>query len=424
MQADSIEQVLEYLADGQQSEALEQLDRLIREEPYHGTAHALRALIYANQDRLDRAADDAGTAKLLAPEHPFVLYVAGAVALQQGAVLEAIRAAQEAQQLDPTYADAVLLEARARAAAGQWARVVALAERVVEQEPDNEEAAVLAAAARSVERDGILEDEAWRSLAEHFPLNPVARAGSGWTRMHAGQIRAARAEFEQALTLDPSLPWAKRGLVLALKARNPVYALLLRFFMWFSRLPTRTRAYVLIGGLLAYNFLRRTARAEPELKPFITPLLIAYAGFVVLSWLADPLLNLVLMARPEGRRLLTPDEKRGALLVGACLALAILLASIAALTQWKSAGASAFGVGFTSFAVSAAYQRMGRKRTQLQVLAGIAFCSSLAAGILPQRLAGVALVIAILCIVLGTWMSHFGEGPPQQTPPSLLRRRR
>ncbi|HEX6433376.1 MAG TPA: hypothetical protein VFZ87_04010, partial [Gemmatimonadales bacterium] len=216
-----------------------------------------------------------------------------------------------------------------------------------------------------------------------------------------------------ALALDPSLPWAKQGLALALKASNPVYALLLRFFLWFSRLPSRTRTYVLIGGLLAYNFLRRTARAEPELKPFITPLLIAYAGFVVLSWLADPLLNLVLMARPEGRRLLTPDEKRGAQLVGGCLALAVLLGVIAALTPWKGAGLSAFGVGFTSFAVSAAYQRKGRKQTQLQVLAGIAFCSSLAAGVLPPQLAGLGLAIAILCIVAGTWMSHFGQDHPR-----------
>ena len=413
MQADPIEQVLEYLADGQQAEALEQLDRLIREEPYHGPAHALRALIHANQGRLDRAADDARVAKQLASDHPFVLYVAGAVALQQGAVLEAIRAAQQAQQLDPTYADAVLLEARARATAGQWARVIALADGVVQQEPENEEAAVLAAVARDVEREGELDEMAWKALAERFPSNPVARAGAGWTRMHAGQIRAARAEFEQALALDPSLPWAKQGLVLALKARNPVYALLLRFFLWFSGLPTRTRTYVLIGGLLAYNLLRRTARTEPELKPFITPLLIAYAGFVVLTWLADPLLNLVLMARPEGRRLLTPDEKRGALLVGACLTVAALLGVAAASTPWKNAGMSAFGVGFTSFAVAAAYQRRGRKRTKLQVLAGIALCSSLAAGILPDQFRGTALLIAILCIVLGTWMSHFGEDNPR-----------
>ncbi len=414
MQADPIEQVLEYLADGQQTEALEQLDRLIREEPYHGAAHALRALIHADRGHLDRAAHDAATGKQLASDNPFVFYVAGAVALQQGAVVQAIRAAQEAQQLDPTYADAVLLEARARAKAGQWARVIALADRVVEQEPENEEAAVLAALARGVERDSVLDDEAWKSLAGRFPLNPVARAGSGWTRMHAGQIPAARAEFEQALALDPSLPWARQGLVLALKARNPLYALLLRFFLWFSALPTRTRTYVLIGGVLGYNFLRRTARAEPELQPFIAPLLIAYVGFVVLSWLADPLLNLLLMARPEGRRLLTPDEKRGAVLVAACLSLAALLGGMAVLSLWKNAGLSALGVAFTSFAVAAAYQRTGQKRIQLQILAGLALCSSLVAAV-----SGFGLLIAIVCIALATWMSHFGEDRPRLTRADL-----
>jgi tetratricopeptide (TPR) repeat protein len=419
VQADPIEQVLEYLADGQHPEALEELDRLIREEPYHGTAHALRALIYADEGRLDRAVDDAARGKQLAPEHPFVLYVAGAVALHQGAVLEAIHAAREAQQLDPTYADAVLLEARARAAAGQWPSVMALADRVVEQEPENEEAAVLATLARDAERKGVLDDTAWKTLAERFPLNPVARAGAGWTSMLAGQIPAARVEFEQALAVDPSLPWAKQGLVLALKARNPVYALLLKFFLWFGRLPTRTRTYILIGGVLGYNFLRRTARDEPELKPYISPLLFAYMGFVVLTWLADPLLNLLLMAKAEGRRLLTPDEKRASVLVGACLSLALLLGGIGALSTWKSAGLSAFGVGFTSFAVAAAYQRKGRKRVQLQILTAVAFCSSLAAGIVPEQLAGLGLVIAILCIALSTWMSQFGEDGPRLTRADL-----
>ncbi|HYF39177.1 MAG TPA: hypothetical protein VD930_05785 [Gemmatimonadales bacterium] len=415
MQADPIEQVLEYLADGQQTEALEELNRLIREEPYHGTAHALRALIHAGQDRLDQAADDVRNARELAPDHPFVLYAAGAVALQQGAVLEAIRAAQQAQRLDPTYAEAVLLEARARATAGQWARVIALADRVAAQDPENEEAAVLAAVARGVERDGVLDDMAWKSLAARFPLNPLARAGSGWTRIQAGQIRAARIEFEQALALDPSLPWAKRGLVLALKARNPVYALLLRFFLWFSGLPPRTRTFVLVGGLLGYNVLRRTARSEPDLEPFITPLLIGYLLFVVLSWLADPVLNLLLMARAEGRRLLSPDEKRGAVLVGACVGFAILLAIIGLYSPWTGAAVSAIGVGLTSFAVAAAYQRSGQKRVQLQVLAGLAFCTSAAAGILPREYAGFGLLIAVLCVVLATWMSHFGKDQPRLT---------
>jgi tetratricopeptide (TPR) repeat protein len=332
-------------------------------------------------------------------------------------VLEAIRAAEQAQQLAPTYPEAMLLEARARATAGQWARVVAIADAVLELEPDNEEAAVLRTIARAVERDGTLDATAWKSLAQQFPLNPIARAGSGWSRLRAGQVGAAREEFEQALALDPALPWAKEGLVLALKARNPGYALLLRFFAWFGQLPSRARSLLLVGGVLGYNFLRRTAEAQPELKPLIVPLLICYGVFVVLSWLADPLLNLLLMARPEGRRLLRADEKQAALLVGGCLGLAAVLGGISALSGWKGGTMSGLGVAVVSLAISAAYQRSGRKRRQLQVMAGLAFGLSLVAGVASAPVAALCLTLAILCVAVSTWLSHFGTDGPRPARP-------
>jgi tetratricopeptide (TPR) repeat protein len=409
VQHDPVAQVFELLSDGHQEQALAELDRLIREEPYNGVLYAVRALVHADLGRLDQAAEDARSGRQISPDHPFVHFVVGAIALQQGAVLQAIRAAQAAQQLSPMYHEAMLLEARGRAAAGQWPRVRALAETVAEQDPGNEEAAVLATIAASVERDNVLDDAAWKGLAERFPLNPVARAGSGWTKLTAGQIGAARGEFEQALALDPTMAWAKRGLVLSLKASNPIYALLLQFFLWFGKLPSRTRMLVLVGGVLGYNFLRRAAEDEPELKPLITPVLIAYGIFVALSWLADPLLNLLLLSKAEGRRLLDADERRSALLVGACLGLALILGVIGTVSSWKGPFISAVGIALVSFAVAAAYHRQGQRRTQLLTLAGIAFGLSLVAGIVAAPLSAVCLVIAFLCVAVSTWMSHLGR---------------
>jgi hypothetical protein len=414
VQHDPVQQVFEYLADGHHGAALGELDRLTREEPYHGLWFALRALVHSDMGHIQQALEDARTGREVAPDHPFVHYVSGAIALNQGEVIPAIQSAQRAQQLDPAYADAILLEARARAMAGQWPRVAHLAELVSQREPDNEEAAVLTTIARGVVREGVLDEAAWTSVVERFPLNPVARAGSGWTHLTRGRINAAQGEFEQALALDPSLTWAREGLALALKARNPVYALLLRFFLWFGRLPQRTRTLLLVGGVLGYSFLRRTANAQSELKPLITPVLVVYVGFVLLSWLADPLLNLLLMTRPEGRRLLNADERRSAILVAGCLGIAAALGACVLLTSWANAGLGAFGVGFTSLAVSAAYQREGTRRIQLQTLAVLSFGASLGATVTAAPLAGLLLGLAILCVVVGTWMSHFATDRPRR----------
>jgi tetratricopeptide (TPR) repeat protein len=409
---DPVEEVLELLSDGQRTEALARLDVVLREEPWQGTLFALRGLICADAGLLDEAGEAARRAREITPDHPLVQYAAGAVALQQGSMRDAIHAAQAAQQLAPDYTEAVLLEARARAQLGQWDRVGALAAAVAERDPGDEEAALLAAIAAEVARDGRLDPETWRRLGERFPLNPVARAGSGWTRLDAGQIPAARAEFEQALAMDPSLTWAKEGLATALKARNPLYALLLRFFLWFGRLQPRTRTMILVGGFLGYNALRRVAAHQPDLRPLIVPVLVLYVGLVVLSWLADPLMNLLLMARPEGRRLLSPDQQRTAVLVGGSLGIGIMLGVAGGITGEVRALLAAIGLGLASFAVSAAGAHEGRRRRQFGAMAAVAVLASLGVLVAPEPLDGLLFLGAVLCSAAVTWMSNFMPDRP------------
>ena len=413
MRYDPVEEVIELLSDGQRAEALARLDVLLREEPWQGSLFALRGLICAESGLLDEAGEAARRAREISPDHPFVQYAAAAVALQQGSVLDAIQAAQAAQQLAPEYSDAALLEARARAQLGQWDRVAAITAAVAEWEPENEEAALLGAIAAAVARDGTTDKATWERLGERFPLNPVARAGSGWTRLNAGQIRAARVEFEQALAMDPSLSWAKEGLATALKARNPLYALLLRFFLWFGRLQPRTRTLILVGGFLGYNTLRRTATHLPELRPLIVPVLVVYLAFVVLSWLADPLMNLLLMTRAEGRRLLEPDQQRSAVLVGSCLALGAALGIAGGVSDQPRVALAGLGVGLASFALAAAGTREGRRRTQFYSMAAVAIGASLLSALAPESLAGTLFLVAVLCTAAVTWMSAFARETPR-----------
>jgi hypothetical protein len=168
-----------------------------------------------------------------------------------------------------------------------------------------------------------------------------------------------------------------------------------------------------VGGVLGYSFLRRLGEEHPALEPVIIPILVGYVLFVLLTWLADPLLNLSLMARAETRRLLSADDRRGGLLVGLCLAAAIALAVIASTTAWKDAGLSAFAIGFGSLSVAAVFENpAGGKRDRLAVIAGLVLVLGLAAGITPQAYAIPCLTLAILGVVVSTWYSRLARAVP------------
>lgn len=414
MSNDPLQDALDLLADGEPALALEQLNQLLREEPYHGALRALRGLVLLDLGKSQEADQDIREALEAAPDHPFVHYAAGAVALEAGEVQAAISAALTARNLAPEYHDAILLEARARAAAGQWAQVVRLARHVAEADPDNDEAAILAELAGAAERDAPLDHQAWADLSARFPLNPAARTGAGWTRLRAGQIRDAKEEFEQALALDPSLEWAKEGLATALKARNPLYRLLLRYFLWSATLSPRTRNLMAIGGVLGYNFLRRLGRENPALEPFVIPLLIAYGLFVFGSWLADPLLDLTLMLRSESRRLVLPEDRRVALAVAACLASAGMFALVAVLLPWSGAFLIALPLAFLCLPLIATLRTPpSDKRDRLAIMTGAALILAIAAGVVPEDYRSVSLVLSILLSAAATWYHRFGKVSPR-----------
>ena len=94
------------------------------------------------------------------------------------------------------------------------------------------------------------------------------------------------------------MDYAKRGMVEALKARNPVYRLLLVYFLWMQRLSGRARWVVVLGFYFGYQLLRGAAAANPALQPYVAPILVAYLIFVVLTWVAQPMFNLLLRSTP------------------------------------------------------------------------------------------------------------------------------
>jgi hypothetical protein len=78
---------------------------------------------------------------------------------------------------------------------------------------------------------------------------------------------------------------------------------------------------------VANNLISGQVRQNPSLAPFLLPVLFAYFAFVLMSWLAYPLFNLLLRLDRFGRLALSPDQRWGANVLVLCI-----IATLACLT--------------------------------------------------------------------------------------------
>ncbi len=160
------------------------------------------------------------------------------------------------------------------------------------------------------------------------PDNAVTHANMGWTLLEKNDPAKALEHFREALRLDPTSEWARLGIIEALKARHLVYRLMLRYFLWMAKLSGKMQWGVIIGAYLLYRVLRGWAKANPDVAPFVWPVLVLYVGFVFLSWTAVPLFNLLLRLNRFGRLALSDEQIRASNWIGGCL-LFVIVAAIA-----------------------------------------------------------------------------------------------
>jgi hypothetical protein len=104
-------------------------------------------------------------------------------------------------------------------------------------------------------------------------------------------------------------------MVEAMKGRNPVYGIFLRWFLWMSRLGPRAVVAVVVGWFVLQR-LSRALATTPETAAIGTVALVALLVFAWMTFAASPLFNMVLMLDPLGRHALEPAERDEARLVG------------------------------------------------------------------------------------------------------------
>lgn len=321
-----IEKARFLIARSRWEEARRELSREIAENPENGLAHALDALCLVEMEDTVEATRVARRAIGLDPELPIAHFALASAYFIEDRLSEAEDAIVEAIRLDPQDADLFVLLGNINLERRDWQAALAAAEEGLIRDAENAACVNLRAIAL---RQSNRPDAAGSAIAYALskdPDNPLTHANQGWHFIELGRYDEAMDHFRESLRLDPLGEWARKGVVEAIKAKNPVYRVLLRFFLWIGKL-SGTRAWLVILGLwIGARGLRALAKAYPALTPFILPALILYTIFVYLTWTAAPLFDLLVRLHPFGKYALSKDQIRASNWVGGMLAATVLLA--------------------------------------------------------------------------------------------------
>ncbi|HEX5324367.1 MAG TPA: tetratricopeptide repeat protein [Capsulimonadaceae bacterium] len=288
--------------------AVKELQQETAANPENPDAHALLALCLSQLQQGKEAVLSAQQAVHLAPAYPFTHYIYALVQLENGRVKEAESAVREALRLDPENAEYYALFGQILMRRARWQDAVDAAERGLAIDSEHSACANLRAHAliklrRPDEAAGIIAGNLARD-----PENAYTHATLGWSLLEQGQPKQAMIHFREALRLEPEMEWARVGIIEAMKARNPIYRILLGYFFWMSRLGSQKQSAVIIGAYILSRVARGVAAAEPGLRPFVLPLIFAYALFAYVTWTSQPLFNLLLRLDPFGRLALTKRQ--------------------------------------------------------------------------------------------------------------------
>lgn len=331
---------------GRNELAVAELRRLLGAEPEFAPAHALLAQLLADGGDDAAALREAHAAIAADPELPFAHQALARVLLATGQIEPAAGAVLQAIALDPDDADQHALLAQIRLGQKRHDDALAAAEAGLALEPQDTDCLNLRSLALvRLGRQDEASDTLDASLA-HDPDNPYTHQARGFALLHRGDAKGALHHFQEALRRDPSLDAARSGLVEALKARNPLYRVLLRGFLWLERFTDGKQQQILFGAWLVVFVARRMLGNIDGLQGWALGLGIAWLAVVLLTACLPPIFNLLLLLHPLGRHALPAQQRNDALLLGgALLLLGVTFAlEIADVGTW-----SGFGTMFLLF---------------------------------------------------------------------------
>lgn len=318
-------QVETLLRHNKTEDAIRRLQTHLTEYPDDDHAKYLLAFAYYLSNRLPEARQAAEILHSSDPEQPHVVRLLTEIDIAEDQYSAAEAKANFLVSLDPDDADAYVLLGRVRYLQNYYDSALQHIDKALGLDAGHKEALNLKI--RISDTVGNY-DQARASIKEllHLdPENPTTLANHGIQLLNEGQVEEALRIFSQALSLQPTNMLARQGMMEALKSRFWIYRLFYHYERFMARLSGGNAWMVIIGTYVAARVIGGIADvSEGNLKWILNGAVILIALTFFLSWVVNPLMNLLLSQNKYGKLLLDLREKKMARLTGICLLLSLL----------------------------------------------------------------------------------------------------
>lgn len=265
------------------SNAIDALGNVLTQDPRNFDGLILQGRLELMRNRPASAVEDYQQMARIYPEAPPVFYALAQACLADNQTNEADKYLTQALNLNPDFADAILLRAETQIVHGNPAVAIVTLRQLVQREPRLVPAWLLLADAYRAQGTPDNAVEIYRDLERSYPHTAEVPVLLGILFFRQHQMAAARAEFQKALQLEPNYLPAVEQLVDLDLAEKQYTAALQRVQQLVVQDPNRAVSQLLLGTTLAAQ--GETNQAESALSKAIKLQPDSQAAYLLLAQL-------------------------------------------------------------------------------------------------------------------------------------------
>jgi tetratricopeptide (TPR) repeat protein len=276
--------------------------------PTHTEARITLLQAYINEGQKDKAQVLSDQLLMESPDNPAILIYAALVDMQFERWNKAESRIENLIEMMPYNDEVYLLMAKVKLGLRNYDNAIYFTNQALELNPENVEALNLKIMLLGINHSDDT-DESLETALHLDPENASTIANHAMQLMRKGNTKESLERFKEALSIDQTNQLARYGMSEALKSQFPPYRWYFLLKEKLSALSAKGSWAYLLGFFVMYRILIAVSKSNPEIAPFLQPIILIFFIFFLSSWIFEPIMNVYLLGNKYGRLLLDKDDK-------------------------------------------------------------------------------------------------------------------